>query len=130
MKIETKKPLFSGKLMASLASAMIKPEVKIFIKKKVVPHTCIKRIFPAGTEDLIDFKVEDVTAGASVAEVRKKFEEMDKLLVKTAAGKDFVMQQKIAYQLKNVLLGLGDNNWMRKVSKYECDRNSVDWNGY
>ena len=97
MKIETKKPLFSGKLMASLASAMIKPEVKILIKKKVVPHTCIKRIFPAGTEDLIDFKVEDVTAGASVAEVRKKFEEMDKLLVKTAVGKDFVTQQKIAY---------------------------------
>ena len=48
MKIETKKPLFGGKLMASLANAMVKPEVKIF------PHTCLKRFFPAGTEDLID----------------------------------------------------------------------------
>ena len=91
MKIETKKPLFSGKLMASLASAMIKPEVKIFIKKKVVPHTCLKRLFPAGTEDLIDYKVEDTQPGVSVAEIRKKFEEMDKLLVKTAIGKDAVL---------------------------------------
>jgi len=54
MKIEKPKPLFGGKLMASLASAMVKPEVKIFIKKKVIPHTCLKRLFPAGTEDLID----------------------------------------------------------------------------
>ena len=92
MKVETKKPLFSGKLMASLASAMVKPEVKIFVKKKNVPHTCIKRLFPAGTEDLIDYKVEDTEAGVSVAEIRKKFEDMDKLLVKTAGGKDFVLQ--------------------------------------
>ena len=35
MKIETKKPLFGGKLMASLANAMVKPEVKIFIKKRL-----------------------------------------------------------------------------------------------
>jgi hypothetical protein len=59
MKIETTKPLFGGKLMASLANAMVKPEVKILIKKKVVPHTCIKRLFPSGTEDLVDYKIED-----------------------------------------------------------------------
>ena len=91
MKIETKKPLFGGKLMASLANAMVKPEVKILVKKKVVPHTCLKRLFPVGTEDLIDYRVEDTTPGTSVAEIRKKFEDMDKLLVKTAAGKDFVL---------------------------------------
>ena len=90
MKIETKKPLFSGKLMASLASAMIKPEVKIFIKKKVVPHTCIKRLFPAGTEDLINSKVNETAKDVSIADIHSKFEEMDKLLVKTATGKDLV----------------------------------------
>ena len=90
MKIETKKPLFSGKLMASLASAMIKPEVKIFIKKKVVPHTCIKRLFPAGTEDLINSKVNETAKDVSITDIHSKFEEMDKLLVKTATGKDLV----------------------------------------
>ena len=28
------------------------------------------------------------------------------------------------------MTGLGDNNWMRKVSKYEADRNRVDWDSY
>jgi hypothetical protein len=38
---------------------MVKPEVKILVKKKIVPHTCLKRLFPVGTEDLIDYKFED-----------------------------------------------------------------------
>jgi len=45
--------------MKSLAKAMIIPENKILVKKKVVPHTCLKRLFAPGTEDLIDYKCED-----------------------------------------------------------------------